>query len=172
MPPAPPSHPPGCQPPPRPARPLPGVEVAELKKVTAQALSAMARLLPQIDPRHTGPSAERLQQVVDFPCCCCLLAWHGEVIVGTLTLVVFPLPSQVRAWFENVVVDASFRGRGIGEALCREGLRRAARAGAPSVELTSRSARRAAGRLYERVGFVRRDTNAYRFDWKARPLDA
>lgn len=91
-------------------------------------------------------------------------ARSGAEIVGLLTLVVFRIPTAVRAWIEDVVVDESARGSGVGEALSRAALAEAARCGAKTVELTSRPSREAANRLYQRIGFVRRDTNVYRYE--------
>ncbi len=83
-------------------------------------------------------------------------------IVGAMTLVLFPLASGLRAWIEDVVVDASARGRGIGAALNRRAIEIARLAGARTVDLTSRSEREAANRLYRRLGFELRNTNVYR----------
>src|SRR6478672_6132897 len=85
-------------------------------------------------------------------------------IVGSLTLVLFRIPTGVRAWIEDVVVDESARGSGVGEVLNREALRLAAEEGAVTVDLTSRPSREAANRLYKRLGFVERDTNVYRYE--------
>jgi len=95
-----------------------------------------------------------------------LIARDDERIVGSLTLVVFPIPTGVRAWIEDVVVDSSVRGKGVGEALNREALRIARNKGAVTVDLTSRPSREAANRLYQRLGFEKRDTNVYRYDLK------
>ncbi len=64
---------------------------------------------------------------------------------------------------EDVVVDATVRGRGVGEALSQAALERAAAEGARSVGLTSRPSREAANRLYRRLGFALRETNLYRY---------
>ena len=85
-------------------------------------------------------------------------------VVGLLTLVVFRIPTAVRAWIEDVVVDESARGKGVGEALNRAALDEARRRGAKTVDLTSRPSRAAANRLYQRIGFVARETNVYRYD--------
>jgi ribosomal protein S18 acetylase RimI-like enzyme len=85
-------------------------------------------------------------------------------IVGLLTLVVFRIPTAVRAWIEDVVVDELARGKGVGEALNRAALDEARRRGAKTVDLTSRPSRAAANRLYQRIGFVARETNVYRYD--------
>jgi ribosomal protein S18 acetylase RimI-like enzyme len=88
----------------------------------------------------------------------------GNQIVGLLTLAVFRIPTAVRAWIEDVVVDSSARGHGVGEALNMAAIAEAKRRGAKTVDLTSRPSREAANRLYQRIGFVARDTNVYRFD--------
>ena len=87
----------------------------------------------------------------------------GGPVVGTLTLAIFRIPTGVRAWIEDVIVDNSVRGQGCGEALSRAALAAATQAGARTVELTSRPSREAANRLYQRIGFTIRETNVYRF---------
>ena len=83
-----------------------------------------------------------------------------------MTLVVFPIPTGVRAWIEDVVVDGDARGMGVGEALNLRALDLADELGAKTVDLTSRPSREAANRLYQRIGFVPRETNVYRYERK------
>jgi ribosomal protein S18 acetylase RimI-like enzyme len=83
-------------------------------------------------------------------------------VVGSLTLAVFRVPTGVLSWIEDVVVDERARGAGAGEALVLTAVDRARRAGAKSVDLTSRPSREAANRLYQRLGFESRSTNVYR----------
>jgi ribosomal protein S18 acetylase RimI-like enzyme len=92
-----------------------------------------------------------------------LLAKVDGVIVGSLTLVIFHIPTGVRAWIEDVVVDADARGKGVGEELNKFALAEAKRQGATTVDLTSRPSREAANRLYQRLGFEHRETNVYRY---------
>lgn len=84
-------------------------------------------------------------------------------IVGMLTLVIFRIPSGVRAWIEDVAVDTEMRGNGVGAALVRRAIEIARRSGAGTVDLTSRPSREAANRLYRRLGFEQRSTNVYRY---------
>jgi ribosomal protein S18 acetylase RimI-like enzyme len=84
-------------------------------------------------------------------------------LVGTLTLIVARIPTGVRARIEDVVVDGTARGAGVGEALTRAALARATELGARTVDLSTRPSREAANRLYQRLGFERRETNVYRF---------
>jgi ribosomal protein S18 acetylase RimI-like enzyme len=133
-----------------------------VEEVTHDLVRAFGRLLPQLSSSAVAPDAETLARVVAFPGNRLLVARSGGEVVGTLTLVLLPLPTGVRARIEDVVVDRAARGRGIGAALCGEALRLAAEAGARSVDLTSRPGREAADRLYRRLGFRPRDTRTYR----------
>jgi ribosomal protein S18 acetylase RimI-like enzyme len=144
---------------------VPGVKVEEASAVTEDLVAAFARLIPQLSRSNPAPSAEELATIVSSPATVLLVASDdGGTIVGSLTLALFRIPTGVRAWIEDVVVDESARGTGVGEALNREALRRAAEAGAVTVDLTSRPSREAANRLYKRLGFVERDTNVYRYE--------
>jgi len=140
--------------------------VEEITQVTAEVIEAMERLVPQLSRSAPAPSVDEVSEIVASPATVLLAARSeaGGRIVGLLTLAVFRIPTGVRAWIEDVVVDEAERGRGVGEALTREAVRRAAAAGARTVELTSRPSREAANRLYRRLGFVVRETNVYRHD--------
>ena len=84
-------------------------------------------------------------------------------ILGSLTLAFYRIPTGLKAWIEDVVVDTEARGRGVGELLNRAALDEARRRGAKDVSLTSRPSREAANRLYLRIGFEARNTNVYRY---------
>ncbi len=139
------------------------VHVEVLRDVTTEAVEAFGRLLPQLSASAAPLDQESLGAIVDAPTNTMLIARTGGVINGALTLVMFPIPTGLRAWIEDVVVDQSARGQGVGEALSLEALRLAQAAGARTVDLTSRPAREAAGRLYQRIGFKERESRVYRF---------
>jgi ribosomal protein S18 acetylase RimI-like enzyme len=140
-------------------------DVVKAARADAELADAMARLLPQLSSSAALPTAAEMRELVESPCNTVLLARDRPTgaIVGMLTLAVFRIPTGVRAWIEDVIVDNAARGRGIGEALTRESLKIAKEKGARTVELTSRPSREAANRLYLRVGFVKRETNVYRY---------
>ena len=101
---------------------------------------------------------------MDSDACHLLLARDDDgAILGSMTLVVFPIPTGIRAWIEDVVVDGDARGRGVGDALNRTAIDIARDLGAKTVDLTSRPSREAANRLYQRIGFEPRETNVYRY---------
>ena len=141
------------------------VAVAELTQATPEAVAALTRLLPQLSTSAPPLTAEAVEEMVRSDASHVLIATgdDGEIL-GTLTLVVFRIPTGVRAWIEDVVVDEAARGTGTGEALNRHALELAAQLGARTVDLTSRPSREAANRLYQRLGFVERSTNLYRYD--------
>ncbi len=143
---------------------IPIVSVSEAHEVGLDLVSAFGRLIPQLSRSSPPPDADQLAEMLAHPGTTIFIARDDEgVIAGTLTLIVFRIPTGIRAWIEDVVVDEALRGRGVGEALTRAALDKAAEEGARTVDLTSRPSREAANRLYQRLGFERRDTNVYRF---------
>ena len=140
------------------------VNVEVLTEVTEEIVKAFARLIPQLSRSAPPLDAEGLARVATCESNSLLVARgdSGE-IVGILTLAIFPIPTGVRAWIEDVVVDEAARGQGVGAELTLEALRLAREQGVRTVDLTSRPTREAAGRLYERLGFQRRDSRLYRF---------
>ncbi|HWG62590.1 MAG TPA: GNAT family N-acetyltransferase [Streptosporangiaceae bacterium] len=141
------------------------VHVEVLHEVTDEVVEAFRRLLPQLSSSAPPPDHAALGRIVGSGSTTLLIARAGEQIAGTLALVMFPIPSGLRAWVEDVIVDEAARGQGIGEALTVEALGLAKAAGARTVDLTSRPSREAAGRLYERVGFHSRETRMYRYSF-------
>jgi ribosomal protein S18 acetylase RimI-like enzyme len=137
--------------------------VSELTEATAEAVDALARLLPQLSSSAPPVSIEALEEMVRSDSSRILVARGADgVWLGSMTLVVFRIPTGVRAWIEDVVVDAEARGRGVGEALNRAAIELAYQVGARTIDLTSRPSREAANALYRKLGFVERDTNIYR----------
>jgi ribosomal protein S18 acetylase RimI-like enzyme len=149
------------------SRPAAGVEISEVTEVTPDIVEAFARLVPQLSSSNPPPREEELKAIVTSRASVLLVARDpdkDDLIVGSLTLVLFRIPTGVRAWIEDVVVDVGARGRGVGDALNRFAIDHARRAGARTVDLTSRPDREAANRLYRRIGFEPRATNVYRFN--------
>ena len=141
------------------------LSVTEATVVDDELVEAFVRLTPQLSSSNPPPSDEELRHIIDSPASILLIARDDDTgrILGSLTLVVFLIPTGIRAWIEDVVVDEAARGRGVGEALNRHALDRARAEGAKTIDLTSRPTREAANRLYLRLGFVPRETNIYRF---------
>lgn len=144
------------------------MQIIEVTEVNESLVAAFERLIPQLSSSNPPPSAAELEAIVDSDASHLLIAEEDGYVFGSLTLVLFPIPTGLRAWIEDVVVDAEARGRGVGRLLNEAALERAREAGAATVDLTSRPSREAANRLYQRIGFEPRSTNVYRFDLTAR----
>jgi ribosomal protein S18 acetylase RimI-like enzyme len=162
------------------------IVVAETADAALQ--QAVARLVPQLSSSSAAPGLDELRRMIEDPATTLLLAVSADAdadadavpgsdasagagarsgqVVGMLTLALFLLPTGVRAWIEDVVVDETARGAGVAAALTNAALDHARRFGARTVDLTSRPEREAANRLYARLGFERRETNVYRYTLK------
>jgi ribosomal protein S18 acetylase RimI-like enzyme len=138
------------------------IEVELVREITDEVVEAFGRLLPQLSTSAARLDRQGLAAIATWQGNSLLLARIDGVIVGALTLVVFPIPSGLRARIEDVVVDTAARGRGVGARLTERALEIAHELGARTVDLTSRPARETANRLYERMGFARRDSTVYR----------
>jgi len=142
----------------------PGIVIDEARTSTPELAAAMASLVPQLSSSSPAPEEDEIAELITSPATTLLLARDVTgTVVGTLTLVVFRIPTGLRAWIEDVIVDGAVRGTGVGAALVREALAIATERGARTVDLTSRPSREEANRLYESLGFVRRETNVYRW---------
>lgn len=133
-------------------------------QVSDELLSACHRLIPQLSSSAQPLTREELEEIVAGDATVLFVARVDGKIVGLLTLAIFRIPTAVRAWIEDVVVDSAARSHGVGEALNMAAIAEAKRRGAKTIDLTSRPSREAANRLYKRIGFVARDTNVYRYE--------
>ena len=140
------------------------IEIDAAEQADDEIVAAFANLIPQLSPGRAIPQRAELEEIVRTDSTAVLLARRIDTraIVGMATLVVYRVPTGVRATIEDVVVDVAARGYGGGEALVREALARAADRGAEVVDLTSHASRTAANRLYLKLGFNQRQTKAFR----------
>ena len=151
----------GCTP--RPLAFLPvEIQIDNPAEVTQELVEALGKLIPQFNPALPVPTAEHLATLLADPAATLLVARDGNRIVGTAMVIVYPTTIRFESRIEDVVVDESARGRGVGEALVNACIEVARSRGASIIELQTARVREAANRLYERTGFERRDSNPYR----------
>jgi ribosomal protein S18 acetylase RimI-like enzyme len=139
------------------------IEVAH--EVTPELVEAFQRLVPQLSASNPPPDEVEIHELVHAEASDLFVACVDGRIVGALTLIMFRIPTGIRARIEDVVVDGTARGMGIGELLSQAALDLAHERGARTVDLTSRPSREAANRLYLRMGFTLRQSNVYRYEW-------
>lgn len=139
------------------------IEVSVVRVVTPELVRAMNIFLPQLSSSAKSLAASDLERIIESQASTLFVATDENAIVGTLTLIVFEIPSGSRAWIEDVIVDESVRGRGVGRALVSTAIDDARRRGVATIDLTSRPSREAANQLYQHLGFEKRTTNVYRY---------
>ena len=133
------------------------VSIRPVTEVTESLTDAYRVLIPQLSSSSNPPTGEALQRIIESDSAQILIAEdeNGEIL-GTMTIIIFQIPTGIRAWIEDVVVDSSVRGKGIGKKLNLAALELAKQAGAKTVDLTSRPARQEANQLYRSIGFAER----------------
>ncbi|MBG01329.1 MAG: GNAT family N-acetyltransferase [Acidimicrobiaceae bacterium] len=140
------------------------VTIRKVENVDEKLVAAYQKLIPQLSSSSSPPSETELTSIVNSDSAIVLIAEedNGD-IVGSMTLIIFRIPTGIRAWIEDVVVDDAARGKGVGKALNEYAIEIAEQAGAKTIDLTSRPSREVANRLYQKLGFEPRQTNVYRY---------
>ena len=98
------------------------IEITICDTADAAVVQALGELMPQLSQSAPPPNAEEIAEIIEHDAATLLLAREEKKILGSMTLIIFPIPTGLRAWIEDVVVDESFRGRGVGEALNRRAI--------------------------------------------------
>lgn len=142
------------------------IKIIEITEMSQKVYDAFERLIPQLSSSAKIPTWDELSELIASKAGIVLAAVDDEdpeeKILGTMTLVIFRIPTGLRAWVEDVVVDTEERGKGIGEKLIRASIERAKSEGCRTIDLTSNPKRVAAHRLYKRCGFEMRETCVFR----------
>ena len=143
------------------------MKIREIKRFSARVYTALQRLLPQLDPDSEKLSEIKFKAILKSQSTHFFIAeLDSKEIAGMLTIAVYNIPTGMKIWIEDVVVDESHRDKGFGRELMVFALEFAGSTGAKSVELTSRPSRIAANKLYRELGFELRETNVYRYSLK------
>ena len=141
--------------------------IQQITTFNQKTYQAITNLLPQLDDSITPPSEDFLKNM--------LASGHSHLfvavsvdntIVGMLTLVEYDVPTGKKLWIEDVVVDSPQRGKGLGKQLLLHAIQFAQTRNAKTIMLTSRPHRIAANKLYQRIGFIQRETNVYAYSLK------
>lgn len=124
----------------------------------------LEELLNQLTPQHSTLSEQNLRAVLDNSASRLYLLTEENRVVGMLTLGIYHSPTGSKGWIEDVVVDDACRGRGYGRMLVAHAIEEARKAGVAQLMLTSNPLRVAANKLYQQMGFEKKETNCYKMD--------
>lgn len=136
------------------------VTIEILHSISDDERAQIAALVAQLSSKEVVPA--RFDEVVQSTESQLFAARRNGRIVGVLVLAHYPTLTGRKAWIEDVVVDASQRGAGIGRALVEGAITEAQACGAATLDLTSNPSREAAHRLYRACGFEERATTPFR----------
>jgi len=139
------------------------IEISEIQQADEAVLTSVNRLLPQLSKSAKLIDIKQLNRLTESECTRLYFAKEGTEVLGMLSLVVFPIPTGIKSWIEDVVVDERARGKGVGKALMKKALAEAGNLGTKSIDLTSRPSRETANKLYQSIGYQERETNVYRY---------
>jgi ribosomal protein S18 acetylase RimI-like enzyme len=139
------------------------MEIREINRFSNRVFNATLRLLPQLAPDSAFLTREHFKGILKSKNTHFFIAELDNKIAGILTIATYDIPTGRKVWIEDVVVDESLRGKGIGKSLMLFAIDYAKSLGAKSIELTSRPSRVAANHLYQKMGFGIRETNVYKY---------
>jgi ribosomal protein S18 acetylase RimI-like enzyme len=140
------------------------IALEELKSASEEAVREINDLLPQLRDDANDPPATiaELQHIVESEDVVMVVAKDGEKIIGMATLYIMQKLGKRTGIVEDVVVDSSYRGQGLGERVMQKLLEISRMRALKSISLTSRPSRIAGNKLYQKLGFQRRETNVYK----------
>ena len=140
--------------------------IAEIKNYSLEYQEAMQRFLDQLTSSPMTLTEEMFHQLLVSSNSHLFFLLKDEQIAGMLTVGIYHSPTGGKAWIEDVVVDASFRGQGLSKLLVAHAIEFTKSKQIPLLMLTSNSKRVAANKLYQTMGFERKETNVYRMKFK------
>ncbi len=138
--------------------------ISQITEATPHLTKAFQRLIPQLNPASRVPNQAELQEVVDSKDIFLFIGTENDEIVGTISLVVYKIPTGNKAWIEDVIVDETARGKGYGRKLMLHAIEFAKSRGISKINLTSNPTRIAANKMYQQLGFEQYITNMYRLE--------
>ena len=137
-------------------------EIIEIQSYSPEYHEAMQRFLDQLTTNPMTLTEEMFRQLLASPNSHLFFLMKDEQTAGMLTVGIYHSPTGGKAWIEDVVVDETFRGQGLSKLLVAHAIEFTKLQGIPSLMLTSNPKRIAANKLYQAMGFGRKETNVYR----------
>lgn len=137
--------------------------IEQLKTHPKELAEILNKLLKQLDSNSKNLKRTDLQEMIASPTNRLFVAKKGnKEIIGMLTLIIFRIPFAKKGLLEDFVVDKKYRGKGVGTKLIKTAVKQAKKENVRYLDFTSRAERATANRLYENLGFKKRNTNNYR----------
>ena len=140
--------------------------IIEINTYSAEYHEAMQRFLNQLTTHPMTLTETMFRQLIDSENSHLFFLMKEGQIAGMLTVGIYYSPTGGKAWIEDVVVDEAFRGQGLSKQLVAHAIEFTQSKRIPSLMLTSNPKRIAANKLYQDMGFGRKETNVYRMKFE------
>lgn len=138
------------------------MKIKIVTEVTDELVITLEKLMSLLTGRDEKISTESIESIVSASNTHLFVAvGEDNRIHGTLTLIIYTIPTRKKAYIEDVVVDLAAQGLGLGEKLLAAAIQKAKEEQVACIELTSRPFRIPANKLYQKMGFKIRETNCY-----------
>ena len=138
------------------------VTIEQIKTFSLELTPALNNLLKQLNEEAQSLDDKDVMGIIESSPNRLFVARKDKEIIGMLTLIVFRAVFAKKGLLEDIVVDEKYRGKGVGTKLVLAAIDEARSEGVTHLDFTSNPKREAANKLYEHLGFEKRDTNAYR----------
>ena len=136
--------------------------IIEIKTYSPEYHEAMQRFLNQLTTSPMVLTESMFHQLLASENSHLFFIMKDKQIAGMLTVGIYYSPTGGKAWIEDVVVDETFRGQGLSKQLVAHAIEFVKSQQIPLLMLTSNPKRIAANKLYQAMGFERKETNVYR----------
>ena len=136
------------------------MEIQELLNYTQAQFEDLKQLMSELSDRVNFTQTDLMLVLKDTNCHLYVILESGRII-GCATLCVFHSPTGTKASIEDVVVSSAYRGQHLGKRLMEYVLEQAKAYAPIELHLTSNPMRVAANKLYQSLGFRRKETNCY-----------
>ena len=136
--------------------------IIEVNTYSLEYQEAMQRFLDQLTSHPMTLTEPMFRQLLESANSHLFFLMKDEQIAGMLTVGIYHSPTGGKAWIEDVVVDETFRGQGLSKLLVAHAIEFVKSKQIPLLMLTSNTKRIAANKLYQAMGFERKETNVYR----------
>ena len=140
--------------------------IIEINTNSAEYHEAMQRFLDQLTTHPMTLTETMFRQLIDSENSHLFFLMKEGQIAGMLTVGIYYSPTGGKAWIEDVVVDEAFRGQGLSKQLVAHAIEFTQSKQIPLLMLTSNPKRIAANKLYQAMGFGRKETNVYRMKFE------
>ena len=143
---------------------MPKIDIKTITEFDPSLTEYIGRLLGQLSSRPIRFTDDDLRAIIECSGSQLIVMYADSEPVGMVTLGSYLAPTGRKVWIEDVVIDSSMRGQGLGRKLIDHAINQTRLNAPAALMLTSRPSRIEANTLYRSAGFKQRQTNVYKME--------